>query len=115
MYLRQQAISICSFEKMAVSNVTFITFCYLNYKFGRAVAAEYGLSDLRSDVNMQQPGQEGATGVVLLHIDNKKRAIFGARPASNFLAYKRFIVATCAIFQNRADYDQQMRLGEACR
>ena len=67
MYLRQQAISICSFEKMTVSNVTFITFCYLNYKFGRAVAAEYGLSDLQSDVNMQQPGQEGAAGVILLH------------------------------------------------
>ncbi len=42
MYLRQQAISICSFEKMTVSNVTFITFCYLNYKFERSVGTEYG-------------------------------------------------------------------------
>jgi hypothetical protein len=67
MYLRQQAISICSVEKMTVSNVTFITFCYLNYKFGCTVDTEYGLSDLRSDVNMQQPGQEGATGAILLH------------------------------------------------
>ena len=106
MYLRQQAIGVGSFEKMTVSNVTFITFCYLNYKFGRAVAAKYGLSDLRSDVNMQQPGQEGATEVILLHIDNKNRAIYDARPASNFLAYKPLIVSTCEIFLNRADYDQ---------
>ena len=47
MYLRQQAIGIYSFEKMTVSNVTFITFCYLNYKFKYAVATEYGFSWLK--------------------------------------------------------------------
>jgi len=53
---------------------------------------------------MQQPDKNDAIVVILLHLGNKNRAICRTPSASNFLAYKPLIVATCPILSKRLDY-----------